>query len=96
LSPSGNGLMAALGIGGTMANPMVGAAVLGGMGAKAIADRGVTKAVQSLDELIRSGGNAAAMRAAKGQFAKLTKTQKDTIARLFMASGVVGSQQANQ
>ncbi|QAZ46759.1 hypothetical protein [Mesorhizobium sp. Pch-S] len=56
LSPSGNGLMAALGIGGTMINPAVGVASLGGMGAKAIAD-GMTKAnTGALSSLIRSGG----------------------------------------
>lgn len=38
LSPSGNGLMAALGIGGSLINPMVGAASLAGLGAKTIAD----------------------------------------------------------
>lgn len=59
LSPSGNGLMAALGIGGTMINPAVGVASLGGMGAKAIAD-GMTKAnTGALSSLIRSGGKPA-------------------------------------
>lgn len=38
LSPSGNGLMAALGIGGSMMNPMIGAASLAGLGAKTAAD----------------------------------------------------------
>lgn len=56
LSPSGNGLMAALGIGGTMVNPLVGVASLGGMGAKAVAD-GMTKGqTKIVDALIRSGG----------------------------------------
>ena len=88
LSPSGNGLMAALGIGGTMANPMVGAAVLGGMGAKMAADRGVQKGVEALDMLIRSGGDAAALKAAQGTLAQLSQSQRQTIARLFMGAGL--------
>lgn len=60
LSPQGNGLMAALGIGGTMANPMIGAVSLGGMAAKSLADRATLKNAQALSELIRSGGLTAA------------------------------------
>lgn len=57
LSPSGNGLMAALGIGGTMVNPLVGVASLGGMGAKTVAD-GLTRNQTSIvNALIRSGGS---------------------------------------
>lgn len=56
LSPSGNGLMAALGIGGTMVNPLVGVASLGGMGAKAAADAMTRQNVNMAQNLIRSGG----------------------------------------
>lgn len=56
LSPSGNGLMAALGIGGTMVNPAIGLASLGGMGAKAVADGMTQQNARILDALIRSGG----------------------------------------
>ncbi|MDH4991297.1 hypothetical protein QEZ48_10730 [Aquamicrobium lusatiense] len=58
LSPSGNGLMAALGIGGTMVNPAIGLASLGGMGAKAVADNMTRQNTQVLDALIRSGGQS--------------------------------------
>lgn len=58
LSPSGNGLMAALGIGGTMVNPAVGALSLGGMAAKSVADRMTGANVQALDTIIRGGGQA--------------------------------------
>lgn len=91
LSPSGNGLMAALGIGGAMANPLIGVASLGGMGAKFLADKGVMSGVKALDELIRSGGNAASLKAAQGTFAKLTQAQRNVIARLFMGSGITAS-----
>lgn len=56
LSPSGNGLMAALGIGGTMVNPMVGVASLGGMASKSAADSLTRSNVGTLDAIIRSGG----------------------------------------
>lgn len=56
LSPSGNGLMAALGIGGTMVNPLVGVASLGGMGAKAAADAMTKQNVNLAQNIIRSGG----------------------------------------
>ena len=91
LSPSGNGLMAALGVGGAMANPMIGAASLGGMGAKFLADQWVSRGVKALDELIRSVGNAAALKAAKGTFAQLTQAQRSVIARLMMSGGLTAS-----
>lgn len=59
LSPTSSGLMAALGIGGTIANPMVGVAALGGMAAKAAADRMTLKNVERLSQIIRSGGKTA-------------------------------------
>lgn len=59
LSPSGNGLMAALGIGGTMVNPLVGAASLGGMAAKTVADGMTHQNARALDALIRGGGQVA-------------------------------------
>lgn len=59
LSPSGNGLMAALGIGGTMVNPAIGALSLGGMAAKTAADAMTQKNVQRLAETLLSGGQTA-------------------------------------
>jgi hypothetical protein len=56
LSPSGNGLMAALGIGGTMVNPAIGALSLGGMAAKGVADSMTGQNARVLDAVIRSGG----------------------------------------
>jgi hypothetical protein len=86
LSPSGNGLMAALGIGGTMANPMIGVASLGGMAAKYAADRGVMQGVQALDELIRAGGTQQALQAAQGALRRLTPAQRQALGRLVEMS----------
>jgi len=52
LSPSGNGLMAALGIGGSMLNPMIGAASLVGLGAKSAADSITTRGATNLQRQV--------------------------------------------
>lgn len=57
LSPSGNGLMAALGIGGAMTNPYLGIPALVGIGAKAGADRTTRKLADELMKSVLSGGN---------------------------------------
>ncbi|MHC2481553.1 hypothetical protein [Rhizobium leguminosarum] len=93
LSPQGNGLMAALGVGGAMVNPAFGVASLTGLGAKSLADRGVRQGVEALDVLIRSGGNAAALRAAQGTLAQLTQAQRDTIARIVMGSSIAAGRE---
>jgi len=87
LSPSGNGLMAALGVGGAMVNPAVGALSLGGMGAKAIADRGTQQNVQKLVDIILAGGNRSAAEAAPNAVQRLAQTERQRIARILMAIG---------
>lgn len=59
LSPMGNGLMTAMGVGGAMVNPVLGVPALVGIGAKALADRMTTKNVERLSQIIRSGGKTA-------------------------------------
>lgn len=56
LSPSGNGLMAALGIGGTMANPLAAVVPAVGLAAKAVSDRATQGGVQNLTNTVRAGG----------------------------------------
>lgn len=96
LSPSGNGLMAALGVGGAMVNPAIGVASLGGMGAKALADRGVQQGVDALETLIRSGGNAAALQSAQGTLARLSQAQREALARFVMGGTVTAGNQPSQ
>lgn len=55
LSPSGNGLMAALGIGGTMANPAAAAIPALGLAAKSISDRATKAGVENLTSTVRNG-----------------------------------------
>lgn len=76
LSPSGNGLMAALGIGGTMVNPAVGVASLGGMAAKTVADGMTGRNAQLADALIRSGGQLPA-----AQLSAIRKAMVDALTR---------------
>jgi hypothetical protein len=59
LSPQGSGLMAALGVGGAMANPAIGAASLAGLAAKPLADRMTMGNVNALSNMIRMGGTPA-------------------------------------
>lgn len=87
LSPSGNGLMAALGIGGTMVNPAVGALALGGMGAKAVADGMTGKNVEVLRAIIRAGGNKASTQAAPNAVQRLAQSKREAIARALMGIG---------
>jgi hypothetical protein len=85
LSPQGNGLMAALGIGGTMVNPMIGAASLGGMAAKTAAD-GMTQAnVKALQDIILAGSKSAAT-GSKNAAQRLAEAKREAIARALMAA----------
>lgn len=62
LSPGGNGLMAALGIGGTVANPLLAAVPLTGIAAKTIADSGTVRKAALLRAKVASGqGNTLKM-----------------------------------
>lgn len=96
LSPSGNGLMAALGVGGAMVNPLLGVASLGGMGAKAIADKGVTRGVNALDELIRAGGTKEALQSFKGAIASLSQSQRQTLIRAAFGTPSAIARQPSQ
>jgi hypothetical protein len=87
LSPSGNGLMAALGVGGAMVNPLIGAASLGGMGAKAVADNITQKNVQELVDIILAGSKSAAQ-PTKNAVQRLSESKREAISRALMAIGV--------
>ncbi len=60
LSPQGNGLMAALGIGTTAANPWLAPVWIAGMGAKHLSQQGIRNSFDELDTLVRGRANALA------------------------------------
>lgn len=89
LSPSGNGLMAALGIGGTMANPAIGIPMLTGMLAKPAADRMTARNVDSLRDIIAAGGSRAATQPAPNAVQRLTAAERERLARILSYSGAI-------
>jgi hypothetical protein len=82
LSPSGNGLMAALGVGGAMTNPILGIPALVGIGAKAGADRTTKKMAEDLMKSVLSGGNYKAKTLSPG-----TQKQVEDMIRAMLAGG---------
>lgn len=92
LAPTGvvSGILSG-GAGVGLLGPVGVALPVGGMASKFLADQGVRNGVKALDELIRSGGDAAALKAAKGTFAQLTQAQRSVIARLVMGGGLAAS-----
>lgn len=89
LSPQGNGLMAALGIGATAANPVMAAVPAVGFVAKQLADRGTARNVERLSELVRGGGNQAALTPPPNALQRLSESQRETLARLLMSAGII-------
>lgn len=63
LSPSGNGLMAALGVGATAANPAMAVPIGVGIAAKSLADNATRRGVQGLERAVRTAGASIAPRA---------------------------------
>lgn len=57
LSPSGNGLMAALGLGATVTNPVMAIGPAAGMVAKTLSDRATKKSIEDLTHMVRTGGS---------------------------------------
>lgn len=75
---AGYGLAGPIGLG----LPLIGA------GAKYLADRGSRQGVEALELLIRSGGDASALKAAQGTLARLTQPQREALARLIIGGTV--------
>lgn len=83
LSPQGNGLMAALGIGGAMANPVLGVPALVGAAAKPLAERMTRKKVDALIEALA------------GKAQKANPDRRKALARALLA-GESGSLSARE
>lgn len=87
LSPQGNGLMAALGIGGAMTNPALGIPALVGIGAKAGADRATRQNIEELMRMIAAGGSRSAITPAKNAVQRFAEAKRDAVARALMGVG---------
>lgn len=93
LSPQGNGLMAALGLGGAATVPTVAIpAMIGGALAKKGAEKITSNSVKQLERLIASGGNAAAIQAPKNAAQKAIESKKALIAQILMGGGLMALQ----
>jgi len=88
LSPQGSGLMAALSIGGTAANPLLAIAPATGMAAKKTSEKMTDANVKKLLDVIAAGGSRSATQAAPNAVQRLTQTERERLARLLMGLGV--------
>lgn len=88
LSPQGNGLMAALGLGATVANPVMAAAPVAGMVAKTLADRGTRASVGDLERIIRAGGQRSDAFAPPNAVQRLADTKREALIRAILGGSV--------
>lgn len=91
LSPSGNGLMAALSLGATAFNPLMALPAMGGLGAKFVADKATANNVKELEKIVRAGGLLSATQPTPNAVQRLAQSERDTLARLFMGLGLLGT-----
>lgn len=97
LSPQGNGLMTALSIGGTMANPALGIPTAAGALSKVAADRITQNRVRELVDLIARGSETPEAQAAIQELSAIAKDpaaaalRGQVAARASRAAGVAGS-----
>lgn len=92
LSPQGNGLMAALGLGGAAAGlPGAVPAMLGGMGAKKLSETMTARNAEMVKKLIASGGSKAALEGAPNAVQRLAQSKRDALVRILMSTGLVTS-----
>lgn len=89
LSPQGSGLMAALGLGATAANPAMIAGPVAGMAAKKTSEKITDANVKKLIEIISAGGSRSAAEAAPNAVQRLTQSERERLARFLMSGGVI-------
>lgn len=92
LSPSGNGLMAALqaGAAGATGGASLPVAAIG-MGAKKVADSATTRNVERLSEIIRAGGKNPESLITPNALQRLAKAERERLVRALMATGIIAS-----
>jgi hypothetical protein len=80
LSPTTGGLSAMLTLGAAMVEPTTAAVGMTGLGAKALADRGVRRSADYLDEFVRAGGNIP-----QSQSGNAAKRRTEALVRALLA-----------
>ena len=88
LSPGGNGLMTALNLGATAANPLMAIPATVGIAAKAMADRGTRNNVQTLAQIISAGGSRAAATPAPNALQRLSETKRNALVQALTGGTV--------
>lgn len=92
LSPQGNGLMAALGLGGAATMPQVAIpAMLLGVGAKKASEAMTRSNTEAVKSLVAAGGNKAALLGQPNALQKLIEQYKPLLGRSIMSGALVGS-----
>lgn len=92
LSPQGNGLMAALGLGGVAAMPQVAVpAMVIGAGAKKASEAMTRANANSVEQLIAAGGNKASLLGQPNAMQRLVKQYQPLLGRAIMSGALVGS-----
>lgn len=92
LSPVGNGLIAALDVGGFAANKMLGLPIAAGAASKYLADKATQVNANRLAELIASGGSKAALEPAPNALQRLSESKREALIRALMSAGVMGGE----
>lgn len=88
LSPQGSGLMTAMGITGAAINPYVALPFAAGVGAKWAGDKMTENAARRVGELVRSGGNASALRAPPNQMQRIAQDPRLPIIAALMGTSL--------
>lgn len=91
LSPQGNGLMAALGLGGVASMPMVAVpAMIGGAISKKAAERMASKNADEVMRLVASGGNRATLLGAPNAVQRIAQRSTPLLGRAAMSGALTG------
>jgi hypothetical protein len=93
LSPGGNGLMQALSLGATAANPLMAIPSTAGIMAKGMADKMTKSRVDTLAQIIASGGSRADALPPPNALQRLSETKRDTLIKALIGAGLANVNQ---
>jgi hypothetical protein len=88
LSPGGNGLMQALSLGATAANPLMAIPATAGIMAKGMADKTTQSNVDMLTRIIASGGSRAEALPPPNALQRLSEAKRDALVKALIGAGI--------